>query len=102
MSYMHISFLLIWSKKILSLGKNYLTEILKRQLCHSVIQSCIQHSLRVYWYASPVAQMVKNLPATQETWVQSPGQEAPLKKGMVTHYNTLARRIPWTEEPGGL
>ena len=52
--------------------------------------------------AFPVAQMVKNLLAMQETWVQSPGQEDPLAKGMVTHSSVLAWRIPWTEEPGGL
>ena len=44
--------------------------------------------------------MVKNLPAMQETWVQSLGWEAPLKKGMATHSNILAWRVPWTEEPG--
>ena len=42
--------------------------------------------------------MVKNLPAMQETWVQSLGQEDLLKKGMATHSNILAWRIPWTEE----
>ena len=52
--------------------------------------------------ASQVAQMVKNLPAMQETQVQSPGWEDPLEKGMTTHSSTLAWRIPWTEEPGGL
>ena len=41
--------------------------------------------------------MVKNLPAMQETWVQSLGLEDPLEKGMVTHSRILARRIPWTE-----
>ena len=51
---------------------------------------------------SPVAQMVKNLPAMQETWVQSLGREDPLEKGMVTYSRILAWRIPWTEEPGGL
>ena len=49
-----------------------------------------------------VAQIVKNSPAMQETWVQPLGQEDPLEKGMTTHYNILAWRIPWTEEPGGL
>ena len=49
-----------------------------------------------------MAQMVKNLPAMQETWVQSQGQEDPLENGMATHSNILAWRIPWTEEPGGL
>ena len=52
--------------------------------------------------ASLVAQMVKNLPAMQETWVQSLGQEDMLEKGMATHSNILAWRIPLTEEPGGL
>ena len=46
--------------------------------------------------------MVKNLPAVWETWVQSLGWEDPLEKGMATHSNVLARRIPRTEEPGGL
>ena len=49
-----------------------------------------------------VAQMVKNLPAVQETWVRSLSQEDPLEKGMATHSSILAWRIPWTEEPGGL
>ena len=44
--------------------------------------------------------MVKNLPAMQETQVQSLGQEDPLEKGMATHSSTLAWRIPRTEEPG--
>ena len=51
---------------------------------------------------SLVAQMVKNLPAKQETQVQSLGQEDPLEKGMATHSSILAWRIPWREEPGGL
>ena len=38
----------------------------------------------------------------QETWVRSLGQEHPLEKEMATHYSTLAWRIPWAEEPGGL
>ena len=49
-----------------------------------------------------MAQMVKNLPATQETQVRSLGQEDPLEKGMATYSSILACRIPWTEEPGGL
>ena len=50
--------------------------------------------------ASLVAQMVKNLPSLQETWVQSLGWEDPLEKGMATHSSILAWRIPWTEKPG--
>ena len=49
-----------------------------------------------------MAQLVKNLPALRETWVQSMGWEDPLEKGMATHSNILAWRIPWIEEPGGL
>ena len=52
--------------------------------------------------ASLLTQMLKNLPAGQKTWFPSPGQEDPLEKGMATHSNILAWRIPWTEEPGGL
>ena len=52
--------------------------------------------------ASLVAQMLKYLPAVQETWVQSLGQEDPLEKEMSIHSSTLAWKIPWTEEPGGL
>ena len=49
-----------------------------------------------------MAQMVKNLPAMQETQVRSLRQEDPLEKEMATHSSILAWRIPWTEEPGGL
>ena len=52
--------------------------------------------------ASLVAQLVKNLPAMQETWVRSLGQEEPLEKEMATYSSILAWRIPWTEEPGRL
>ena len=46
--------------------------------------------------------MVKNLPAKQETWVQSWGQEDPLAKEMVFHSSIFALETPWTEEPGRL
>ena len=49
-----------------------------------------------------MAQLVKNLSAMQETWVQSLGREDPLEKGMATYSSILAWRIPWTEELGGL
>ena len=49
-----------------------------------------------------MAQMVKNLPAMQETQVQPQGQEDPLEKGMATRPSILAWRIAWTEEPGGI
>ena len=49
-----------------------------------------------------MAQLVKNTPAMQDTWVQSPGQEDPMEEGMAAHSSILAWRIPWTEEPGTL
>ena len=49
-----------------------------------------------------MVQMVKNLPAMQETWVRSLDWEDPLEVGMATHSTILVWRIPWTEEPGGL
>ena len=51
---------------------------------------------------SLVAQTIKNLPAMQETWVCSLGQEYPLEKGIAMNSSILAWRIPWTKEPGGL
>ena len=58
---------------------------------------------KLYW-SSLVAQLVKNLPATQEIWVRSLGQEDedPLGKEIATHCSILAWRIPCTEEPGRL
>ena len=53
-------------------------------------------------WTSLVAQMVKNLPAMWETWVQSLGQEDPLEKEMAAHSSVLAWEIPWREEPGRL
>ena len=50
----------------------------------------------------PIAQVVKNLPAVQETWIRSLGQEDPLEKEMAIHSSTVAWKIPWTEEPGRL
>ena len=60
--------------------------------------SCCSYILEI----SLMAQMVKNLPAMQETWVSYLGQEDSLEKRMATHSTILACRIPWTEESGGL
>ena len=56
----------------------------------------------LFYYGLLQAQMVKNLPAMQETWVRLLGWEDTLEEGMATHSSILAWRIPWTEEPGGL
>ena len=61
---------------------------------------CLSPTL--HFWASLVAQMVKNLPAMQESQVQYLGQEDALEKGMATHSSILAWRIPWTEELSGL
>ena len=56
----------------------------------------------IYIGASLVAQRVKRLPAMQESWVQSLGQEDPLEKEMATLSSILAWKIPWMEEPARL
>ena len=58
--------------------------------------------LSKYFSASLVAQMVKNPPAMQETWVRYLGREAPLENEMATHSGILAWETPWTEEPNRL
>ena len=55
-----------------------------------------------YCWASLIAQLVKNLPAMWETWVQSLGWEDPLEKGTATHSSILAWRFPWTVQSMGL
>ena len=68
----------------------------QRELCYHALQDSWRH----VW--SLVVQMVKNIPAMQETKLWPLGREDPLEKGMATHSGILAWRIPWTEEPGGL
>ena len=96
-------------------GCHFLLQCMKVKSESEVAQSCptlsdpMDCSLPValikewsdYW-ASLVAQMVKNLPAIQETWVRILGWEDPLAKGMATHSSILAWKTTWTEEPGGL
>ena len=67
-------------------------------LIHVVQQKPIQYCKAII----PVAQTVKNLPAMQETRIQFLVWEDPLEKGMASHSNVLAWKIPWTEEPGKL
>ena len=64
-----------------------------------LLQMAIFHS--VFWGASLAAQMVKNLPAMWETWVQALCWEEPLEKEMATHCNILAWRIPWQRSLAG-
>ena len=58
--------------------------------------------MHVHHRASLVAQLVKNPPAMEETWVRSLGWEDPLERGTATHSSILAWIFPWTEEPGRL
>ena len=58
--------------------------------------------LYVLYRPSLVAHMVKHLPAMQEIWVQSVGEEDLLEEGMAIHSRILAWRVPWTDKPGGL
>ena len=58
------------------------------------IEQCVSFRVILSLRASQVVQTVKNLPAMQETWVQSLGQQDPLEKGMATHSSMLACRIP--------
>ena len=66
------------------------------------IAKAATHIWGVYKRASLVAQMVKHLPAMQETRARSLGREDPLEKEVATHSSTVAWRIPWTGDPGGL
>ena len=75
---------------------------LSHDFCYFVLQFAHLIMLTSHDCASLVAQMVKNLPAMWETWVQSLGWEDALEKGMATHSSILAWRILWTEEPGGV
>ena len=74
--------------------------------CWTILASGIAVLEDSYWFAgtSLVAQTIKNLPAVQKTQLQSLGWEDPLEKGMAmaTQSTTLAWKIPWMEEPGGL
>ena len=62
-------------------------------------RECIENACL---WASLIAQLVKNFPAMQETWVRFLGWEDPLEKETATHSSILAWKIPWTEEPGRL
>ena len=68
-------------------------------------ESDMTEQLSVSLYGFPGGLVVKNPPAVQETWetwVQSLSQEYPLEEEIAIHSSILARRLPWTEEPGGL
>ena len=78
----------VWTSVLISLG--------------CIFQSGITSGITRNSRLSLVAQMIKNLPAIQETWVPSLDQEDSPGKGMPTHSSILAWRIPQMEEPGGL
>ena len=77
-------------------------------LCHPLLQNFFFTIIYFDIQLGPdlldslVAQMVKSLPAMQETWLRSLGWEDPLEKEIATHSSIIAWKIPWTEEPGRL
>ena len=92
---------------------NYFKKFLRQHFPASMEVCCVSLWLGIYkfkkisvyyhcFWASQVAQTVKNMPAIQETWDRSLCWQDPLEKGIATHSIILAWRIPWTEEPGEL
>ena len=77
---------------------------MSRRLCFILVKKGIMPNARQSpnRAALTAAQLVKNLPAMQESCVQSLGREDPLEEGMATHFRILAWEIPSSEEPGGL
>ena len=77
--------------------------VMDREAWHAAIHGVAKSRTRLSnWTELNWSQMVKNLPAVQETQVQSLGQEDPLEKEMATQSSIPAWRIPWTEEPDRL
>ena len=91
-------FLLIFTPCVFNAAEGLVCAPMNFRTEHLLELTLVVHDGR----ASLVAQLVKNLPAMQETWVRSLGREDPLEKEMETHTSILAWRIPWTEEPGRL
>ena len=79
----------------------FLTQLEERGVLHHRENTTMFLGAFEFW-VSLVAQMIKNLPPMQETWVRSLAWENPLEKGVATHSSILAQRIPRIEEPGGL
>ena len=84
----------------------FLCSALKNKQTNKLPPYCVWRGILLwFWFSFPaslVAQRLKHLPPMRETWVRSLGQEDPLEEKMATHSSTLARRIPWREEPGSL
>ena len=91
-----------WGKKKIGEGAR---SHFKRSFHNSKRKKKSNNSIIYFFFGDggfPDGSVVKNLPATQEMWVQSVGRADPLEEGMAPHSSILAWRIPWTEEPGGL
>ena len=94
---------LFFLNKVLNVYKNIYSEPHRYTIqIQQLIIVTFTQSLPYRVWAFLMAQIVKNAPAIQETWVWSLGWEDPLEEGMAAHSSILAWRIPWTEEPGGL
>ena len=94
------------SSPLISLGKPYqflvVTASFSKFWGEKKVYIYTQTLMYIYTWDSLVAQMVKNLPAMQESQIWPLGQEDPLEKGKATPSRILAWRIPWREDPGGL
>ena len=107
--YWSFSFSIIPSKehpRLISFSMDWLDLLavqgtLKSLLQHHSSKISILHHSASLW-TSLVARMAKRPFTMQETWVQALGWEDPLEKEMAIHSSTIARKIPWTEEPGRL
>ena len=95
-------FLLHQFNKITTIFHSFITTVNVVLSARSFLLGKHQAIISYLHMASQVAQMVKNLPARQETWVQSLDWEDPLEKRMATHSGFLAWRITWTVEPGSV
>ena len=94
--FMHL-YLSIYRRKCGRRAYLVFLQTINLRLCFTSSQTLTYLScLYYYFFASLVAQLVKNSSAMRETWVQSLGWENPLEKGKATHSSILACRIPWT------
>ena len=85
-----------------STWENIKVDKMEQLICPQELIKITEVSTKLHNETSLMAQQIKNLPAMQQTWVQSLGREDLLEKEMATHSSVLVWKIPWTEEPGRL
>ena len=108
-----VSYLHVISKEVRLRKVTYLAQVHRtggKRLWHNLNNASLfrhyfpesKYCILIWFWASLMAQIVKNPPVIWETWIQSMGWKDPLEEGIATHSSILARRIPWAEEPGRL